>query len=257
MARKVLLGITGRYLAHLEDVLYPRGTSPHDYLSHYAREFSAVELSESDLQSLGPQGIKRCVEVTPPDFRFSIKQHLELEHSWERTVAAMRDLIKPMVQGGRLGAIVAELPSWFQYSQSSRKQLATLCECLKDLPLAIEFNRSDWYRKRVVDRLRTRGVAMVSVQTDLPGAAAMPAHAQVTAPFAYFRFMGRHIRYNLHRVNMYYEDCRYTPEKLAPWADRIASIAKWAHAYVFFQHHQDASDLYSARLFRRLVGHVD
>ncbi len=83
---------------------------------------------------------------------------------------------------------------WFQYSQSSRKQLAALCDCLKELPLAIEFNRSDWYRKRVVDGLRVRGVAMVSVQA---GAAAMPAHAQVTAPFSYFRFMGRHIRYHL------------------------------------------------------------
>ena len=106
--------------------------------------------------------------MTPPDFRFSVKQHLELEHSWERTVVTMRDLIKPLVEVGKLGAIVAELPSWFQYSQSSRKRLATLCERLRDLPLAIEFNRSDWYRKRVVDGLRARGVAMVSVQTDTP-----------------------------------------------------------------------------------------
>ena len=257
MARKILLGITGRDLAHLEDLLYPRGTSPHDYLAYYAREFSAVELSESDLQSLGPQEIKRCVEVTPPDFRFSIKQHLELEHSWESTVFMMRDLIKPLVEVGKVGAIVTELPTWFHYSQSARKQLATLCDCLKDLPLAIEFNRNDWYRKSVVDGLRVRGVAMVSVQTDVPGAAAMPAHAHVTAPFAYFRFMGRHIRYHLRRVNQYYEDCRYAPEELASWADRIASIAKWADAYVLFQHHLDASDLYSARLFRRLLGHTD
>jgi uncharacterized protein YecE (DUF72 family) len=257
MARKVLLGITGRHLAHLEDVLYPRGTTSHDYLMHYAREFPTVELSESDLQSLGPQGIKRCVEVTPPDFRFSVKQHLEPEHNWDRTVVAMRDLIKPLVEVGKLGAIVAELPSWFQYSQSARKQLATICDSLRDLPLAVEFNRSDWYRKRVVDGLRARGVAMASVQTDSPGAAAMPPHAQVTAPFAYFRFMGRHIRYNLRRVNLYYDDCRYTPEELAPWADRIASIAKWADVYVLFQHHQDTSDLYSARLFRRLLGYVD
>ena len=131
MAQRVLLGITGRYLAHLEDVLYPRGTSPHDYLAHYAREFSVVELSDSDLQSLGPQEITRCVEVTPPAFRFSIRQHLELEHSWERTVVTMRDLIKPLVDAGKLGAVAAELPSWFQYSQSSRKQLAALCDCLR------------------------------------------------------------------------------------------------------------------------------
>jgi len=101
-----------------------------------------------------------------------------------------------------------------------------------------------------------RGVAVASVQTDSPGAAAMPAHAKVTAPFEYFRFMGRQIRYHLRRVNQHYEDCHYTPEKLAPWADRIASTAKWADAYILFQHHQDASDIYSVLLLRQLLGNT-
>jgi uncharacterized protein YecE (DUF72 family) len=171
-------------------------------------------------------------------------------------VAALRTSTGPFTEAGKLGAVVVELPSWFGYSNSSRKQLAALCDSLEDLPLAIEFNRGEWNQKRVIEGLRERCVAMVSVQTHMTSASPMPAHTEVTADFAYFRFMGRKIRYHLRRVNQYYEDCRYTPEELAAWADRIASIAKWADAYVLFQHNQDASDIYSARLLRQLLGNT-
>jgi uncharacterized protein YecE (DUF72 family) len=84
----------------------------------------------------------------------------------------------------------------------------------------------------------------------------MPAHSEVTAGFAYFRFMGRRTRYHLRRVNQYYEDCRHTPEELALWADHMARILHRADVYVLFQHHQDASDIYSARLLRQLLGNT-
>ena len=254
MARRVFLGIAGRPLGRLEDILYPRGSSAEDYLHHYAREFGAIELSDGDLQAVGRHGLDHVLASTPQDFRFAVTRHLELERNWDRDIGQLRDLIGPLVEAGRLGAVVVELPSWFQYADESRKRLAALCDSLRDLPLAIAFHRRDWYRRAVVDGLRKRGVAMVSEQTDVPEASSMPAHAQVTAQFAYFRFMGRHARYHLRRVNQYYEECRYTPEELAPWAERIASISKWAEVFTMFQHQKDASAVYSARLMRRLLG---
>lgn len=254
MASRVFLGIAGRLLGHFEDILYPRGTSAQEYLHYYAREFGAIELTDGDLRAVGRQGLEHVLASTPQGFRFSITRHLELERDWDRDVGQLRELVLPLAEARRLGAVVIELPNWFQYAAASRKRLAALCESLRDLPLAIAFHRRDWYRKAVVDGLRQRGVALVSEQTDAPEAAAMPSHAQVTAPFAYFRFMGRHARYHLRRVNQYYEDCRYAPDELAPWAERIASISKWAEVFTMFQHQKDASAVYSARLMRRLLG---
>jgi uncharacterized protein YecE (DUF72 family) len=254
VAGRILVGVTGFHVGDFEEILYPRGTSPQDYLSLYAQEFLTVELTEGDLGQLGSEGVERCVKVTPAHFRFAVAQHLELEHSWERAVAELRTSIRPIVETGKLGAVVVELPNWFHYAPSSRKQLAALCDSMQDLPLAIVFNRGDWYRKQVVEGLRKRCVALVSVHTDSLSASSMPPHSEVTATFAYFRFMGRHVRYHLRRVNQYYEDCRYTPGELSSWAERISTIAKWADVYVLFQHHQDASDVYSSRLLRRFLG---
>ena len=254
MPSKVFLGIAGRLLGRFEDLLYPRGTTGEDYLQHYSREFNTIELSDSDLRAVGRKGVERFLSSTPAGFRFAVSRHLELERNWDGEIAELREMVGPLADARKLGAVIVELPSWFQYAAASRKRLAALCETMKDLPLAISFHRRDWYRKPVVAGLRERGVALVSEETDTPDNAAMPAHAVVTAPFAYFRFMGRHRRHHLRRVNQYYEECRYSPEELAPWADRISSISGWAQVYALFQHRKDASAVYSARLLRRLMG---
>ncbi len=254
MTSRVFLGIGGGRLGHFEDILYPRGTAAEDYLKHYAREFGVIELSDGDVRAAGRERLQRLLASTPRGFRFAVTRHLELEHNWDRDVGELRELVQPLAEPGRLGALVVELPSWFHYAAPSRRRLAELCAHLEGLPLAIAFHRRDWYRKPVVEGLRARGVALVSEQTDVPEASAMPSHAQVTGRFAYFRFMGRHARYHLRRVNQYFEECRYTPEELAPWAERIEAISRWAEVFALFRHQDDGSAVYSARLLRRLLG---
>ena len=67
-----------------------------------------------NLQELGPEGIGFCVKSTPRKFRFTVTQHLELEHNWERVVSGLQVSIKPLSCADKLGAVVVDLPNWFQ-----------------------------------------------------------------------------------------------------------------------------------------------
>ncbi len=162
----------------------------------------------------------------------------EIADSWEQDVARFRDGIRPLADAGRLAAVLLQFPYSFAYTPESRTRLAALCDLMKDLPLAVEFRKSDWLRDPVYDGLRERGAALVSVdEPDLPKL--LKPSTVVTGDFAYVRFHGRNRTNWWTGDNVTRYDYLYRREELEEWVERIRTILERARmAMLFFNNHR-------------------
>jgi uncharacterized protein YecE (DUF72 family) len=103
--------------------------------------------------------------------------------------AALRDLAERLFSRGRLAAVLVEFPPSFHYSPAARRHLDRLLKSLQGLPLAVAFFNAGWYSVRVIEELKSRGVALCLL--DLPqGKDVPPAIDVVTAPLVYLRICG-------------------------------------------------------------------
>lgn len=107
----------------------------------------------------------------------------------DAAAAALRGQAERLSSRGMLAAVLVEFPPSFNYSPAARRQLDRLLKALQGLPLAVAFFNAGWYSVRVIEELKSRGVALCLL--DLPqGVDAPPAIDVVTAPLVYLRICG-------------------------------------------------------------------
>lgn len=236
---------------------YPEGTSRQDFLSLYAREFSAVELNFSYYQQPNPRTLERMVAVTPPGFTFALKAHRSMTHeigeSWEQDIRVFRAGITPLAEAGRLSAVLLQFPYSFGYTPESRSRLASLCEKLEGLPLAVEFRKSEWLKEQVFEGLRRRGAALVSVdEPDLPRL--LRPSTETSGRMGYVRFHGRNRDAWWTGDNASRYNYLYNRDELEEWVQRIRLILeKVPMLLLFFNNHWRGNAAQNAREMRLLL----
>ncbi|MGA2377771.1 MAG: DUF72 domain-containing protein [Spirochaetia bacterium] len=254
---RVLVGTSGYSYDDWVGPVYPQGTSRRDFLSLYAREFPVVELNFSYYQQPNPRTLERMVAGTSSSFTFALKAHRSMTHeigeSWENDIAEFRAGIQPMVDAGRLAAVLLQFPYSFAYTPESRSRLASLCGKLEGLPLAVEFRKSEWLREQVFEGLRRRGVSLVSVdEPDLPKL--LPPSTETTGRFGYVRFHGRNKAAWWTGDNASRYDYLYASEELEEWVQRIRLILLNVPVLLlFFNNHWRGNAAQNAREMRRLL----
>jgi uncharacterized protein YecE (DUF72 family) len=257
MKPRVLIGTSGYSYDDWVGPVYPAGTPKQDFLSLYAREFPVVELNFSYYQQPKAQALQRMLAATPQGFQFALKAHRSMTHditgSWKADIAAFREGVTPLQESGRLAAVLLQFPYSFGYTPESRERLATLCQDLAGLPLAVEFRKSDWLREPVLQGLRDRGVSLVSVdEPDLPKL--LRPTAEVTGQFGYVRFHGRNKANWWTGDNASRYDYLYSPGELSEWVDRIRSIIERVPVLLlFFNNHWRGNAAHDAREMRRIL----
>jgi uncharacterized protein YecE (DUF72 family) len=186
--------------------------------------------------------LERMLATGGPHLTFSIKAYRSLTHvinpsSWERDAKIYREAIDPVLQAGRLEAVLFQFPPKFTYDADKRRYLGRLLTYFKEVPLAVEFRTPEWYTSRVMEGMRKRGVSLVSL--DMPELPELPPLMDVvTAPFAYIRLHGRngeawHGSDEVARYDYFYRD-----SELEAWADRIKRIAVQAdRILIYFNNH--------------------
>jgi uncharacterized protein YecE (DUF72 family) len=256
MAR-VLIGTSGFSYDDWVGPVYPEGTPKTRFLFLYAREFPVLELNYTYYAQPTARSLARMVESTPPGFLFALKAHRSMTHeiseSWEKDVEVFREGIHPLVESGRLCALLLQFPYSFSYTPESRSRLSALSRKLAGLPLAVEFRKSDWLRSRVFDALAERGMALVSVdEPDLPRL--LRPTTEVTADFSYVRFHGRNKKNWWTGDNASRYDYLYAKEELEEWAGRIKIISEKARmVMIFFNNHRRGMAVQNAREMRELL----
>jgi uncharacterized protein YecE (DUF72 family) len=254
---RILIGTSGYSYDDWVGPVYPEGTPKGEFLSLYAQQFPVVELNFSYYQQPTARTLARMVESTPDSFLFTLKAHRSMTHwigdTWEKDIAVFRQGIRPLVDAGRLAAVLVQFPYSFAYTPESRKRLGELCGRLEGLPLAVEFRKSDWLREQVFEGLRDRGIALVSVdEPDLPRL--LRPTTTVTAELAYIRFHGRNAANWWTGDNASRYDYLYNADELAEWVDRIKAIlARSRLLMIFFNNHRRGMAVQNARQLQEIL----
>jgi uncharacterized protein YecE (DUF72 family) len=183
------IGCSGwNYADWRNGVFYPPRLPERRWLAFYAERFDTVELNTTFYHLPKRETVARWAAETPDGFIFSVKVSRYLTHvvrlrNTGRHLALLLERIEPLVEAGKLGPLLWQLPPTFR--RDDDRLSAALAELPNNLRHAIEFRHESWFADEVLDLLRDSGVALVVA--DRPEVEAYQRR-QLTANFAYVRF---------------------------------------------------------------------
>ncbi len=249
--KRILIGTSGYSYEDWVGLFYPQGLHQRDFLGYYANEFPVVELNFSYYAQPSASTLERMIEKTPEDFRFAIKAHQSLTHrigeDFQKEVKRYNQGIQPLVEAGRLAAVLFQFPYSFHYTPECRKHLLRICDAFADLPKAVEFRGAEWQRDSVYNGLQELRTAIVNV--DEPRLPKLPKPTEVvSSDLAYLRFHGRNQANWWTGDNVSRYDYRYSNEELSEWLPMIERmLAKAQLLLVIFNNHSRGQAIQNAR----------
>ncbi|WP_053219462.1 DUF72 domain-containing protein [Virgibacillus senegalensis] len=234
------IGVTG-WGDH--DSLYPDKINPRDKLGVYGSHFPVVEV-DTAFYAIQPQrNYQKWVRDTPDGFSFVIKayqrmtghdkQPLSIQEAKE-LFKAYRESIEPVVEAGKLNAILFQFPPWFDVSKEHIAKLRKIKELLPDLPLALEFRNQSWfdkkYRESTLEFMRDQGWIHTICDEPQAGEGSVPTVLEATHPEkTLIRFHGRNVhgwnrngRSDWRAVRFLY---RYNEQELTEWKRHIEHLS--------------------------------
>ena len=220
--RPVRIGCSGWNYDDWRGRLYPEGLGPSRWLERYVELFDTVEINSTFYRLASRDAAKRWAEQTPPGFIFAAKASRYLTHvrrlrDLEEGIARYYERIEPLIEAGKLGPLVWQLPANFP---ADTGRLAELLPLLPAGRHCFEFRHESWFCEETYALLRRHDAALVI--GDHPK---WPFQARVlTAGWTLVRLHhGRRGR----RGN-------YSPTELDEWARRITQWRRRAETFVYF-----------------------
>jgi uncharacterized protein YecE (DUF72 family) len=248
---------------------YPkRSMSAAERLAYYAERFPIAEADSTYYFPPTPQLTKGWAERTPPSFTMNVKAYSlltghpakpnslwpDVRDSVKEEFAGKRNVymthlpsdavdevwrrfrysLTPLIDVGKLGAVLMQYPEWFVAKKDNRAQLAAIRERWDDVPVCVEFRSPTWTatpsdRDRTVGTLRELRLAMVVV--DAPPVSGLPAVDEVTdRALAVVRFHGRNDDTWKGRTETAAERFKYlySKKQLQSWVPRLERLADQA-----------------------------
>jgi uncharacterized protein YecE (DUF72 family) len=202
--------------------LYPPGLGKKRWLERYAEVFDTVEVNSTFYRLASRDAVAEWVARTPDDFTFSVKASRYLTHykrltDLDRGVRRFYERIEPLVDSGKLGPVLWQLPQNFHRDDDR------LASALAQLPPGrhcFEFRHPSWFDDRVHQLLREHDVALViGDHPERP----FQAH-ELTADWTFIRF-----HYGARGRNG-----NYSRTELEEWRDRIASWRARVEVFAYF-----------------------
>jgi len=181
---------------------YPAGKV--NELEYYSQFFNTVEVNSSFYRPPNPNYVYNWARRVPDDFLFTVKLWQKFTHpkmykesTGEEAVISQRDIdqfgrsIMPLVQYGKLGALLAQFPPSLKNDSHGQKILNAVIRNFSQYRLAVELRHRSWSDDEATARfLRENDVTWV--QIDEPKFQPSVAdEVPLTSDMAYFRFHGR------------------------------------------------------------------
>jgi uncharacterized protein YecE (DUF72 family) len=220
--RPVRIGCSGWNYGHWRERVYAKGLPPRRWLEYYATLFDTVEVNTTFYRLPTRSAVAGWVEQTPKSFLFTVKASRYLTHikrltDMESGVARFYERIEPLVQSGKLGPVLWQLPANFRRND---ERLASALEHLPQGRHCFEFRHESWFEDDVYALLRQRGVALVI--GDSPKRP-FQTH-ELTADWTFIRFHYGHRGRN----------GNYSERELEEWRRRIAAWRSRVDVYAYF-----------------------
>lgn len=141
-------------------VFYPaRRPRGFDELRYYAEHFDIVEVNSTFYRMPDAGHVEKWVKRTPADFQFAIKLFQKFTHpdmylaragvtDWSLSlgdVDTFRAGMGPLVEAGRLAALLVQFPSSFHAGAAMRDYLVWVLDAFNGYPLAVELRHRSWF----------------------------------------------------------------------------------------------------------------
>jgi uncharacterized protein YecE (DUF72 family) len=242
--KPVRVGCSGWNYTDWRGRLYPPRTPARRWLSVYAKQFDTVEVNSTFYRLARREAVAGWVEQTPPEFVFSVKASRYLTHvkrltDLDRGFRRFCDPLEPLIEAGRLGPVLWQLPGNFQRDDER------LHAWLNALPLGrhtIEFRHPSWFADEVLEALSLFGVALTI--GDHPQRPFQP-HVPTTD----WWFVRLHWGARGRRGN-------YSRSELEDWARRIASWRQEREVFAYFNNDWEGFAPANARILSRRVNAI-
>jgi uncharacterized protein YecE (DUF72 family) len=252
-----------RTLVH-ESGWYPRRTmKAAERIAYYAARFPLVEIDATARFPPTPDLARQWVDRTPAGFTIDVqgwtllcggaalpdslwedlreevrpelrdRRRLYLNHlspagraeAWAR----FRHALAPLVEAGRLGAVILRYPSWLRPGDTGRTLLAEARTELADMALAVELTHRRWLEAReceaTLEFLEGQDLGFVCVDPREG-----PPVVATTSDLAVVRFPGRNPG-NWDEPDLEIGEryaYRYPPEELEAWVEPLGELASAA-----------------------------
>ena len=243
----IVIGPAGWSYADWAGYVYPtprpKGFHEATYLAQF---FDTIEINTSFYQPLNPEHARQWLErvAANPRFVFTAKLWQKFTHDPSPSAedeTAVRAGFDVLHRAGKLGAVLLQFPFAFHRTAETTKYLTALLSRFADYPLAVEVRHATWNDPEVFALLREHRAAFCNIDQPVIGRSLEPSE-ETTSAIGYIRLHGRrydtwfsddpevpqHERYNY----------LYSRQELAPWADRIKTVAEDArNTFVITNNH--------------------
>jgi uncharacterized protein YecE (DUF72 family) len=201
---------------------YPVGEPKRRWLELYAERFDTVEVNTTFYRLPKRDAVAAWVTQTPESFTFAVKASRYLTHIRRLQdvtdgVARFYERIEPLIEPGRLGPVLWQLPANFRRDD---QRLDHWLQALPDGLHTIEFRHPSWFVPAVMRELRARGVALTI--GDHPQRPFQSQQATASWRFVRFHYGARGRAGN------------YSATELATWARRIAQWRRRQTVFAYF-----------------------
>ncbi len=256
VARAIKVGVAGWSYKDWSGFVYPPTIKSPQRLGYLAKFFDVVEINTSFYGPIKPDvGREWCRTVVEAnrDFVFTAKLYRAFTHSPLAVVestsaqtirrelrdeADVKKGFDAIAAEGRLGAVLAQFPISFKYTDANRAYLEHLVPRFSEYPLVVEVRHASWNVPEVLSWLVSLGVGLCNIDQPLIGRAIRPASA-ATSSIGYVRLHGRNYKnwFTESDVRDRY-DYLYSETELKQWEKRVEEVAaKTEKTYVITNNH--------------------
>jgi uncharacterized protein YecE (DUF72 family) len=242
----------------LESGWYPKSAdTPEKRLGYYAEKFPLVEVDATYYSPPAEQTAALWAERTPPGFTFNVKAFSLLtghptkvsaiykdlrpetdkksiypgdldpaayEQVWERFLSALQ----PLVDAGKLGALLFQFPPWFTIRRSNKQYLLEVQRRVRPLRAVYEFRHASWFeggnRDETLEFLREHKLPYVSVDMPQGHKSSVPPVLAATADLSVVRFHGHSEKWTSKDIHEKF-GYLYSGRELKEWAPKLKKLA--------------------------------
>ncbi|MBQ1019265.1 DUF72 domain-containing protein [Micromonospora sp. D93] len=242
----------------LDSGWYPQtADTPEKRLAYYARQFPLVEVDATYYSPPAEATARLWAERTPAGFTFNIKAFSLLTGHPTRVNALYKDLrpetdkknvypddlpaqsyeevwtrflsaLDPLVEAGKLGALLFQFPPWFTIKRANKQYLLEVAKRCSPLRPVYEFRHASWFDGDNADEtlafLREHKLPYVCVDMPQGHRSSLPPVLAATADLAVMRFHGHSDKWtskDIHEKFGYH----YSKRELADWAPKLRELA--------------------------------
>src|SRR5262245_457181 len=254
----ILIGPAGWSYKDWEGKVYPNPAPPgFDPLAYLAQVFPCMEVNSSFYRPPSARMSESWAKRTPESFVFTVKAWERFSHDKEQFTEAdarlFQEGIAPLLEAGKLGAVLLQFPWFFRNGEKERDRIRRAADALRGwAPLVIELRHVSWLD--AVDFLRGQELNFCNIDQP-PSSASITGTRLVTGPVGYVRLHGRNAQAwfskDAGRDQKY--DYLYSREELRLWEDAIREMEA-EKLFVILNNHFQGKAIANALMLMKALG---